>query len=76
MLPKDNVEIQLTTSSTDFFVVAQMSVDLVGFVKLVSARCGRDELEDMDCIAHCNMPAALSGPLVIPFILNNAFNEL
>ena len=27
--------VQLTTSSTDFFVVAQMSVDLVGFVNLV-----------------------------------------
>ena len=25
-----------------------MSVDLVGFVKLVGVRCGRDELEDMD----------------------------
>ena len=27
--------IQLTTRYTDFFVVGQMSVDLVGFVKLV-----------------------------------------
>ena len=37
--------IQLTTSYTDFFVVAQMSVDIVGFVKLVGVRCGRDELD-------------------------------
>ena len=28
--------IQLTTSITDFFVVGKMSVDLVGFVNLVS----------------------------------------
>ena len=27
--------VQLTTSYTDFFVVAKMSVDLVGFVNLV-----------------------------------------
>ena len=29
------MEVQLTTRTTDFFVVAQMSVDLVGFLKLV-----------------------------------------
>ena len=35
-----HIHVQLTTSWTDFFVVAQMSVDLVGFVKLVGVRCG------------------------------------
>ena len=30
-----SMEVQLTTRTTDFFVVAQMSVDLVGFVILV-----------------------------------------
>ena len=29
------MEVQLTTRTTDFFVVAKMSVDLVGFVNLV-----------------------------------------
>ena len=37
--------VQLTTSSTDFFVVAQMSVVLVGFVILVGAGCGLPRLK-------------------------------
>ena len=37
--------VQLTTSSADFFVVAQMSVDLVGFVKLVGVGCGLPRLK-------------------------------
>ena len=37
--------VQLTTSSTDFFVVAQMSVDLVGFVILVGFGCGLPRLK-------------------------------
>ena len=37
--------VQLTTSSTDFFVVAQMSVDLVGFVVLVGVGCGLPRLK-------------------------------
>ena len=37
--------VQLTTSSTDFFVVAQMSVDLVGFVILVDVGCGLPRLK-------------------------------
>ena len=39
--------IQLTTSVTDFFVVAQMSVDLVGFVNLVGFRCGLPRLKQV-----------------------------
>ena len=37
--------IQLTTSYTDFFVVAQMSVDLVEFVILVGIGCGLPRLK-------------------------------
>ena len=35
--------IQLMTSSTDLFVVAQMSFELVGFVNLVDVRCDLDQ---------------------------------
>ena len=34
-LPTPEIYIQLTTRSTDFFVVGKMSIDLVGFVVLV-----------------------------------------
>ena len=37
--------VQLTTSYTDFFVVAQMSVDLVEFVILVGIGCGLPRLK-------------------------------
>ena len=56
----------------DFFVVAQMSVDLVGFVKLVGVRCGRDELEDMEVLitAKCLLPLALVIPFEITLLMS------
>ena len=37
--------LQLTTRTTDFFVVSKMSVDLVGFVILVGVGCGLPRLK-------------------------------
>ena len=40
-----SIKIQLTTSSTNYSVVAQMSVDLVEFVILVGVVCGLPRLK-------------------------------
>ena len=41
-------KVQLTTTCTDFFVVAQMSVDLVGFVKLVGVGYDQGQARGLD----------------------------
>ena len=43
-------KVQLTTSLTDFFVVAQMSVDLVGFVNLVGAGTIEPDIPNLDLV--------------------------
>ena len=44
------LELQLTTSKTDFFVVPQMSVDLVGFVNLVGVGTMEPDIPNLDLV--------------------------
>ena len=47
-----NQTIELTTSTTDFFVVAQMSVDLVGFVNLVGIGTTEPDIPNLDLVTR------------------------
>ena len=53
--------IQLTTTQTDFFVVAQMSVDLVGFVILVGVGCALPRLK----YVLTNIPKEYSSEMIL-----------